>query len=190
VPPIPWLDLAADYDRIRDRIERVIPGFEDFNRRCREPGGFYLPNKPRTGEFPTATGKARFTTHPLPDLRLEPGQLAMMTIRTHDQFNTTVYGLEDRYRGIHNERRVILMNRADVADRGLKPGDVVDLASHFRGETRHAPKFIVVEYDIPRGNAATYFPETNVLVPIDSVADRSHTPTSKFVAITVAKATA
>ena len=185
---IPWLDLAADYDRIRDRIERVVPGFEDFNRRCREPGGFYLPNKPRGGEFPTATGKARFTTHPLPDLRLEPGQLAMMTIRTHDQFNTTVYGLEDRYRGIHRERRVVLMNRDDIADRGLKPGDVVDLTSHFRGETRHAPHFLVVAYDIPRGNAATYFPETNVLVPIDSVADRSHTPTSKFVAITVLKA--
>lgn len=187
--PVPWIDLAADYDRIRDRIARVVPGFDDFNRRCRDPGGFYLPNKPRTGEFPTATGKARFTAHPLGDLRLEPGQLAMMTIRTHDQFNTTVYGLEDRYRGIHHERRVVLMNRDDIAARGLKPGDVVDLTSHFRGETRHAPRFVVVAYDIPRGNTATYFPETNVLVPIDSTADRSHTPTSKFVAITVAKAT-
>lgn len=187
---IPWLEFAGDYDRIRDRIERVIPGFEDYNRRCRESGGFYLPNKPRIGEFPTATGKARFTAHPLPDLRLEPGQLAMMTIRTHDQFNTTVYGLEDRYRGIHRERRVILMHRDDIAERGLTAGDIVDLTSHFRGETRHAPKFLVVAYDIPRGCTATYFPETNVLVPIDSTADVSHTPTSKFVAITVEKSSA
>ena len=111
-----------------------------------------------------------------------------MTIRTHDQFNTTVYGLQDRYRGIHNERRVILMNAADMTERGLKERDVVDLTSHFRGELRHASKFLVVPYDIPIGNCATYFPETNVLVPLDSVADVSHTPTSKMVMITVVKA--
>lgn len=182
---VPWSDLAADYDRIRDRIERVIPGFEKYNDRVRQPGGFYLPNKPRDGTFPTAIGKARFSATPLTELRLEPGQLAMMTIRTHDQFNTTIYGLEDRYRGIHKERRVVMLNRVDLADRGLKPGDVVDLLSHFRGEVRRANRFIVVEYDIPRGCAATYFPETNVLVPLDSTADGSHTPTSKWVAITI-----
>ncbi|MFO0802132.1 MAG: FdhF/YdeP family oxidoreductase [Gemmataceae bacterium] len=184
---VPWAELAADYDRIRDRISRVIPGFENYNERARKPGGFYLPNKPRDGSFPTATGKARFTAHLLPDLAVEPGQLVMMTIRTHDQFNTTVYGLDDRYRGIQNERRVILMNAADLAERGLKDGDILDLSGHFRGETRLAPRFIAVAYDIPRGCCATYFPEANVLVPLDSTADGSNTPTSKWVTITVAK---
>jgi molybdopterin-dependent oxidoreductase alpha subunit len=185
---VPWAELAADYDRIRDRISRVIPGFENYNERVRKPGGFYLPNKPREGGFPTATGKARFTAHTLPDLAVEPGQLVMMTIRTHDQFNTTVYGLDDRYRGIQNERRVILMNAADLSERGLKDGDVLDLTGHFRGETRLAPRFIAVAYDIPRGCCATYFPEANVLVPLDSTAEGSNTPTSKWVTITVAKA--
>jgi len=182
---VPWDDLAANYDRIRERIERVIPGFDDYNRRVREPGGFYLPNQPREGTFPTATGKARFTASPLAELKLEPGQLVMMTVRSHDQFNTTIYGLDDRYRGIKHERRVVLMNRADIAAAGLIPGDIADLTSHFRGELRVAHRFIVVEYDIPRGCCATYFPETNVLVPIDSTADVSGTPTSKWVVITV-----
>jgi len=185
---VPWEELAADYDRIRDRIARVIPGFENYNERVRKPGGFYLPNQPREGSFPTATGKARFTSHLLPDLAVEPGQLVMMTIRTHDQFNTTVYGLDDRYRGIKNERRVILMNAADLGERGLKDGDAVDLTGHFRGEVRLAPRFIALAYDIPRGCCATYFPEGNVLVPLDSTADGSNTPTSKWVTITVAKA--
>ena len=185
---VPWEELAADYDLIRDRISRVIPGFENYNERARKPGGFYLPNKPREGSFPTATGKARFTSHPLPELPCEPGQLVMMTIRTHDQFNTTVYGLDDRYRGIKNERRVILMNAADLADRGLEDGDIVELTGHFRGQTRLAPRFIALAYDIPRGCCASYFPETNVLVPLDSTADGSNTPTSKYVTITVARA--
>ncbi len=185
---VPWLELAADYDRIRERIQRVIPGFDDYNTRARQPGGFYLPNKPREGAFPTQTGKARFTAHPLHELRVEPGQLVMMTIRTHDQFNTTVYGLNDRYRGIQNERRVILLSANDLRDRGLKAGDVVDITGHFRGETRVARTFVAVEYDIPAGCCATYFPETNVLVPLDSTADGSNTPTSKFVAVTVARA--
>jgi len=185
---IPWAELAADYDRIRDRISRVVPGFDDYNARVRKPGGFYLPNKPRDGSFPTATGKARFTAHPLPELPCAPGQLVMMTIRTHDQFNTTVYGLDDRYRGIKNERRVILMNATDLSDRGIKDGDLVNLTGHFRGETRHANRFLALAYDIPRGCCATYFPEANVLVPLDSAADGSNTPTSKYVTITVAKA--
>ncbi len=184
---IPWAKFTADYGLIRDRIERVIPGFENYNERVTKPGGFYLPNKPREGTFPTETGKARFTAHPLHELSVEPGQLVMMTIRTHDQFNTTVYGLDDRYRGIKNERRVVLMNVADIRERGLAAGDVVDLTGHFRGEIRLAPKFIVVEYDIPVGCCATYFPETNVLVPLGSTADGSNTPTSKYVTITVAR---
>ncbi len=181
----PWDQLAANYDSIRDAIARVVPGFDGYNEKVRKPGGFYLPNRPRDGTFPTRTTKANFTASPLADQRVEPGQLVMMTIRTHDQFNTTIYGLEDRYRGIHNERRVVLMNGDDLRERKLAAGDVVDLVGHFRGEVRRANRFLVVEYDIPRGNCATYFPETNVLVPIDSTADVSNTPTSKWVVITV-----
>ncbi len=184
---VPWRELSEDYHRIREHISRVVPGFENYTERVQKPGGFYLPNPPREGTFPTSTGKARFTTHPLHELRLEPGQLAMMTVRTHDQFNTTIYGLDDRYRGIKNERRVVLMNATDLRERGLKSQDVVDLTGHFQGEVRLAPKFIVVEYDIPRGCCATYFPEANVLVPLNSTADGSNTPTSKYVIVTVAK---
>jgi molybdopterin-dependent oxidoreductase alpha subunit len=184
---VDWESLAADYDRVRDLIARVIPGFDDYNQRVRKPGGFYLPNAPREGRFPTKDGKAHFTVHALPDHRLEPGQLVMTTIRTHDQFNTTVYGLDDRYRGIHNERRVIFLNADDMRDRGLAAGDVVDLTSHFQGQSRTARRFLVVPYDIPRGCAASYFPETNVLVPIESVAKTSNTPTSKYVVISVTR---
>ena len=184
---VPWRELSEDYHRIREHISRVVPGFENYSERVQKPGGFYLPNPPREGTFPTSTGKARFTTHPLHELRLMPGQLAMMTVRTHDQFNTTIYGLDDRYRGIKNERRVVLMNATDLRERGLKSQDVVDLTGHFQGEVRLAPKFIVVEYDIPRGCCATYFPEANVLVPLNSTADGSNTPTSKYVIVTVAK---
>ncbi len=180
-------ELADDYDRIRDKIARVVPGFDDYNAKVRKPGGFYLPNKPREGGFSTSSGKARFTVSPLVEQRVAPGELVMMTIRTHDQFNTTVYGLEDRYRGIHGERRVVLMNADDVRERNLVAGDVVDLVNRFNGVERRANRFRVVPYDIPRGCCATYFPETNVLVPIDSVAETSGTPTSKWVAVTVAK---
>jgi molybdopterin-dependent oxidoreductase alpha subunit len=180
-------ELADDYDRIRERIARVVPGFEDYNAKVRKPGGFYLPNPPREGGFATAGGKARFTASPLLVQRVEPGELVMMTIRTHDQFNTTVYGLEDRYRGIHGERRVVLMNADDLRERSLAAGDAVDLIGRFQGVERRANRFLVVEYDIPRGCCATYFPEANVLVPIDSVAETSGTPTSKWVVITVEK---
>jgi molybdopterin-dependent oxidoreductase alpha subunit len=181
-----WDAMAGDYDNIREKIERTIPGFDDYNRRVRVGGGFYLPNEPREGVFPTANNKANFTTHELPIHKLQPDEFVMMTVRTHDQFNTTIYGLEDRYRGIHNERRVVLLNPQDIAEFGWKAGQVVDLTSHFEDGTRHAKHFIVVPYDIPRRCAATYFPETNVLVPIGSVADKSHTPVSKFVIITIA----
>ena len=184
---VPWRDLAADYDRIRERITRVVPGFENYNERVRQPGGFYLPNQPRAGEFPTPEGKAHLHGPPAPRTHVEPGQLVMMTIRTHDQFNTTIYGLDDRYRGIKHERRVMLMNAADLRERGLSAGDVVDLTSHFQGEVRIARRFIVVAYDIPAGCCATYFPETNVLVPIGSTAEGSNTPTSKYVVVTVSR---
>lgn len=185
---VAWEQLVEDYDRIRDAIEKVVPGFEKYNERVRKPGGFYLPNGPRVGKFNTPSGRAQFTVHPLPEEQLRPGQLMMMTIRSHDQFNTTIYGLEDRYRGIGKERRVVLLNAEDIAARGLSAGQAVDLTSHFRGEERVARHFIVVEYPIPRGNAATYFPEANVLVPLDSVAAKSNTPASKSVVITVAPA--
>ena len=182
---VDWLRLAADYDRIREHIARVIPGFEDYNRRVRQPAGFYLPNSPREGRFNTATEKARFTVHALPRHELQAGQFLMMTMRSHDQFNTTVYGLDDRYRGIYNERRVVLLNAEDMRAAGLKAGDVVDLFSHFKGETRVARHFVIVPYNIPRRCAATYFPETNVLVPVGSVAEKSNTPASKSVVISI-----
>jgi anaerobic selenocysteine-containing dehydrogenase len=184
---VEWDALVADYDRIRDAISRVVPGFDDFNAKVRRPGGFYLPNLARDKrEWRTNTGKATFTIHDIPRQTLEPGQLVLTTVRSHDQFNTTVYGLQDRYRGVHGERRVIFMNPGDIADLGLTAGQVVDLTSHFKGETRTARQFRVVPYQIPRRCAASYFPEGNVLVPVNSVADRSNTPTSKYVIITVA----
>ncbi len=185
---VDWQGLASDYDRIRDRIAEVIPGFEDFNRRVRRPGGFMLPNAAASRRFETSTGKARFTVQPIPRMTLAPGQLLMMTIRSHDQYNTTVYGLDDRYRGVYRERRVVFMNPLDVAELGLVERQVVDLVGEFRGERRLAARFIVVPYDLPRGCAATYFPEANVLVPIDDYADGSRTPASKSVVIRVVPA--
>ncbi len=181
-----WEWMVEDYDRIRDGIERVVPGFEEYNRRVREPGGFYLPNLPRDRrEFRTLTGKANFTVHSIPRHQLEPGQLMMMSVRSHDQFNTTIYGLDDRYRGIYNERRVVMLNPEDMQELRVEEGQVVDLTSHFQGEERVARRFIVVPYPIPRRCAATYYPETNVLVPIGHTADRSNTPASKSVVITL-----
>ncbi|HEX8399210.1 MAG TPA: FdhF/YdeP family oxidoreductase, partial [Pyrinomonadaceae bacterium] len=183
---VDWDKFAADYDGIRNAIERTIPGFDNYNERVRQGGGFYLPNKPRVGEFPTATGRANFTCHTLPLFKLKENELIMMSIRSHDQFNTTIYGLNDRYRGIKNGRRVVLLNPQDIERLGLENGQIVDLTSHFEDGERTARKFVVVEYDIPGKCAATYFPETNVLVPIGSAAERSNTPTSKFVIITIA----
>jgi molybdopterin-dependent oxidoreductase alpha subunit len=182
-----WDALVQDYDRIRDHIARVIPGFDDFNAKVRQPGGFSLPNLPRDSrEWATTTGKANFTIHEIPRTALKPGQLVMMSVRSHDQFNTTIYGLHDRYRGVHGARRVIFLNAIDMGELGLSARQSVDITSHFQGETRTARQFIVVPFDIPRKCAATYFPEANVLVPVNSVADRSNTPTSKYVVITVA----
>lgn len=184
---VDWKGLAADYNRIRDHIERVIPGFERFNERIARDV-FYLPNDARDHrKFSTDAGKAKFTVHPIPRNELAPGRYIMMTIRSHDQFNTHIYGLDDRYRGIYNGRRVIFMNEEDMEAAGLQQGEIVDLTSHFgEGEERSARHFQVAPYDLPRGCTATYFPEANVLVPINSVADRSNTPTSKFVIISIA----
>jgi molybdopterin-dependent oxidoreductase alpha subunit len=182
---VPWLSLRDNYDLIRDAIEATIPGFAHFNERVRGGDGFVLPNGARDRSFATKTEKAMFTVEPLPKHELLADQLLMMTIRTHDQFNTTIYGLNDRYRGVYGGRRVILMNDHDLQAHKLEPQQLVDLTSHFAGETRVARRFVVVPYPIPRGCTATYFPETNVLVPLGSRADKSRTPTSKSVVITV-----
>jgi molybdopterin-dependent oxidoreductase alpha subunit len=187
---IPWRDFEANYDLIRDRIERVVPGFEHYNRRIRE-GMFYLPNGPRDRrEWKTKTGRANFIVAPSPsDVGpAKAGEFVMMTIRTHDQFNTTIYGLDDRYRGIFGGRRVVFMNADDIRAAGLQQGQSVDLTNRFGGVERVAPAFMVAPYRIPRGCVATYFPEANVLVPIDSVAAKSNTPTSKFVVVTITPA--
>ncbi len=183
---LPWDALVADYDRTRELIEAVVPGFDDFNRRVRTPRGFVLRNAARERDWAgVGGGKARLVVNHAPDLRLPPGRLRMMTIRSHDQYNTTVYGLDDRYRGITGERRVVLMNADDIAALGLVARQVVDLIGEWRGEERLALRFIVVPYRVPRGNCATYFPEANPLVPLDSVAAKSNTPTSKSVIVRV-----
>jgi molybdopterin-dependent oxidoreductase alpha subunit len=183
--PINWGKYVDNYDLIRDEIEATIAGFDRYNERVRQPEGFYLPNGAREGAFTTPDQKAHFTVHSISPIALKNNELLMMTIRSHDQFNTTIYGLNDRYRGIHNERRVILMNTQDIEKQGLKPNDVVNLFNHTDGIERTAPHFIVLPYNIPEGCCATYFPETNTLVPISSIADKSNTPTSKSVVITV-----
>ncbi|MEO8702912.1 MAG: FdhF/YdeP family oxidoreductase [Kofleriaceae bacterium] len=184
-PRVPWLDLAADYDRIRDLVAMVVPGFTDFNTRVRASDGFQLPNVGRDRTFASIGGRAKFTIATPPDLALPPGRLRMMTIRSHDQYNTTIYGLDDRYRGIKAERRVVFVSPADLAELGLVERQVVDLVSEWTDGERIAKAFIVVPYDLPRRCAATYFPEANVLVPLDSVADRSNTPTSKNIVIRI-----
>lgn len=182
---VDWEGLVSDYNRIRDHIENVIPGFERFNERIAKDI-FYLPNPARDErKFNTEVGKAKFTVHPIPRNELEPGRYIMMTIRSHDQFNTHIYGLDDRYRGVYNGRRVLFMNPEDVAAARLQQGQLVDLTSHYEGEERTARGFQIAPYNIPRGCTATYFPEGNTLVPINSVAEKSNTPTSKFVIISI-----
>jgi molybdopterin-dependent oxidoreductase alpha subunit len=184
---VDWDKYLHHYDAIRDDIEKTIPGFDDYNNRVRQPGGFYLPNAPRDGKFTTPSKKAQFSVVSPEKIMLAPDDLMMMTIRSHDQFNTTIYGMNDRYRGIYDERRVILLNEEDMRVQGFKQGDVVDLSSQYNGVERTAHKFVVVPYSIPKGCAATYYPETNVLVPIDSTAAKSNTPVSKLVIIRVNK---
>lgn len=182
---VDWDGLCCDYGRIRDRIERVVPGFANFNERAE--AGFYLPNAAREGRFETDSGRARFTVHPIPQQRAGTGELLLMTIRSHDQFNTTVYGLDDRYRGIKGGRRVVFMNRADMEARSLASGDLVDISSHSLSGERVGRGFQVVAYEIPRGCIAAYFPEANVLVPVDHVAAGSNQPASKSVVVRVAR---
>lgn len=184
-----WAGMAGDYARIRDAIGDVVPGFEGFDQRVRDDAGFVLPSPARARDFAAVGGKARFTISEPPDLALPPGRLRMMTIRSHDQYNTTVYGLDDRYRGVLGERRVVLMSSVDMVALGLIERQVVDLIGEWPTshgvEERIAPRFIAVPFDIPAGDCATYFPEANVLVPLDSTAAKSNTPTSKSVVIRI-----
>jgi molybdopterin-dependent oxidoreductase alpha subunit len=191
--PVPWERFADDYDSIREEIAAVVPGCADYNRRVRQPDGFQLPHPPRdTREFPTSTGKANFATYPLQWVPVPHGRLVLQTLRSHDQYNTTIYGLDDRYRGVKGGRRVVFVNPSDIAALGLSDGEHVDLVSEWDSpdgvQERRANDFLVVPYPTPPGNAAAYYPETNSLVPLDHVAHKSNTPVSKAVVVRLEKA--
>lgn len=182
--PVPWEAFNADYDLIRDAIADVVPGCTDYNARVRQPDGFQLPHPPRDArEFPTHTGKANFSLYPLEWVPVPPGRLVLQTLRSHDQYNTTIYGLDDRYRGVKGGRRVVFVNPADIAALGFRDGDRVNLISEFEGQERRAEDFRIVAYSTPAGNAAAYYPETNPLVPLDHTAVGSNTPVSKAVVV-------
>src|SRR5690606_32378754 len=188
--PVDWLALADNYDLIRDHIARVLPDFYDFNARVRVPRGFHLRNSARELEWATPAGKATFWTGPMPELiehqqaRGKPGRFVLQTFRSHDQYNTTIYGMDDRYRGVYGERQVVFMNPADMAEIGVEAGDRADIVSEFDdGVERIAHNFRFVPYAIPRGCVAGYYPEMNVLVPLGSAGDESYTPTSKSVIV-------
>ncbi len=191
--PVPWEKFNDDYDQIRDAIAAVVPGCADYNTKVRQPDGFQLPHGPRDSrEFPTTTGKANFAVDPLQWVPVPPGRLVLQTLRSHDQYNTTIYGLDDRYRGVKGGRRVVFVNPADLASFGLDDGDRVDLVSEFTNgdgemQERTAKDFMVVPYSTPIGNAAAYYPETNSLVPLDHTASRSNTPVSKAIVIRLEK---
>jgi molybdopterin-dependent oxidoreductase alpha subunit len=186
----PWLELIADYDRIRERIAEVIDGFADFNARVRERGGFHLHHPARERDFHTADGKAGFYIHALNDAiagDADSSTLQLTTLRSHDQYNTTIYGLDDRYRGVRGYRRVCFISRADLERLGFAAGDWVDITSLWHDGERSATAFLLVEYDIPPGCIASYYPETNGLVPLDSYAERARTPTSKSIAVRLSR---
>jgi molybdopterin-dependent oxidoreductase alpha subunit len=187
--PVPWETFNDDYDTIRDAIAAVVPGCDDYNDKVRQPDGFQLPHGPRDSRlFPTSTGKANFAVNPLQWVPIPEGRLILQTLRSHDQYNTTIYGLDDRYRGVKGGRRVVFVNPADIASLGLSEGARVDLISEFPGadghlEERRAKDFLVVPYPTPVGNAASYYPETNPLIPLNHTAAKSNTPVSKAVVI-------
>jgi anaerobic selenocysteine-containing dehydrogenase len=192
----PWLWLVEDYSRIRDKIEAVFDDFAGFNEKIRKPGGFRLRNTASERVWVTASNKAQFSAHPVPrDTAVHRARkqtdavvLTLATVRSHDQYNTTIYGMDDRYRGVYGHRRVVFINRDDLKEIGMKAGDWVDITSVYFGdagsdERRTADKFLLVEYDIPRGCIASYYPETNALVPLQSFAIGARTPTSKSIPV-------
>ena len=184
-----WKSWAANYDEVREVIEKVIPGFQDFNTRLRKKGGFILPNSLREKTFPTPSGKAQFTINEVPDLSLPDRSFRMMTIRSHDQFNTSIYGLIDRYRGIKKDRKIVMMNKKDMDTLGLKPKQKVNLSNPYSPDTLQLSGFSVVPYPIPKGCIATYFPEANALISIQHTAKTSQTPIYKSSVITVSPTT-
>jgi len=195
--PIDWSWVIEDYSRIRNLIADVIPGFRDFNQRLQHPGGFHLGNSVADRVWKTTTGKARFIPSVLPEHLInasirslkETPDLILQTLRSHDQYNTTLYGLDDRYRGVYGMREVVFANEEDIRRLGFEPGDKVDMMSLWDdGRERRIKGFTLLAFDIPKGQAAAYYPETNPLVPLDSYGDRTFTPTSKFIAIKFAKA--
>jgi molybdopterin-dependent oxidoreductase alpha subunit len=184
-----WQGMATDYGLIRDKISEVIGGFENYNERVKDGNDFYLPNNAREGDFSKLpNGKAQFSVCGLPEHDLKLDEFLLMTIRSHDQYNTTIYGLNDRYRGIEGERRVVLMNEKDMNRLGLNKLDLVNLTSEYDGKVRRANTFYAVPYDIPKGNLACYFPEANTLIPINQFAKQSHTPISKSVKVRIERA--
>jgi len=186
--PIDWEAMAGDYAGVRSLIETVVPGFDGYEVRAQQPGGFQLPNGARDRDFTAVGGRAKFTVHEVPRLALPAGQLRLMTLRSHDQYNTTIYGLDDRYRGVYGGRRVIFVNPEEITALGLEPRQLVDLTSIADDGERVARGFTLLPYDLPRGAAGAYFPEDNVLVPRSSVADGSRTPTSKSIVIRISPA--
>ncbi|KUL23801.1 FdhF/YdeP family oxidoreductase [Actinoplanes awajinensis] len=184
---IPWAEFAGDYSRIRERIGRVVPGCGDYADKV-DNGGFTMPHPPRDSRtFPTAEGRAVFTVSPLQVMTVPPGRLVLQTLRSHDQFNTTIYGLDDRYRGVYSGRRVVFINAADLTELGFADGELVNLVSEFDDGERRADRFRLIAYDTPKGCVAAYYPETNPLVPLDSQAEESGTPTSKWVIVRLEK---
>ena len=185
--PMNWKSLGEDYELIRKRIDQVAKGFNDTEERSKG-AGYYLPNNVRELDFSMLpNGKAQFTINKLPEHTLAKDEYMLMTIRSHDQFNTTIYGLDDRYRGVYNARRVVFMNIDDMKAIGVNKLDIVDITSTYDGIVRTAHNFKIVPYNIPSGNLASYFPETNVLVPYNHFADKSKTPISKSVKVRLVK---
>ncbi len=180
-----WQAMVDNYDVVRNHIEGSIAGFDQFNQKVRKPEGFYLPNGPRDGNFTTPSGKAHFSVNAMEVQKVQDGRFIMMTIRSHDQYNTTIYGLDDRYRGIENERRVVLMHADDIAAAGLSHLSDVNIVGWYNNERRVAEHFLVIPYPIARGCVATYFPETNCLVPLEHTALRSNTPVSKWIEVSL-----
>lgn len=182
---IRWCWLAEDYDRLRTWIEAVVPGFEHFNERVRESGGFYLPNAAKGRIWNTGNEKANFSAAPLDAFEVPAGRFLLQTLRSHDQFNTTVYGLDDRYRGISGMRDIVFLNPEDLSSIGIRPGQRIDVTSHWSDGERYLKGFRAIPYEMPRGMAAAYFPEANVLVPVGHVAEGSNTPASKSIEVSV-----
>lgn len=180
---IDWDSYSNDYDNIRDKIEEVIPGFENYNERVRQPSGFYLPNGVKERDFKTVTGKAMFTVNELPSTILGKSEFQLGTVRAHDQYNTTLYGLDDRYRGVYNGRNIVLINKEDIKELGMRAHDLVNIHSNYHGVKRSVFEFALIPYDIPRRNLMAYFPEANPLVPVDHAHHQTHTPISKNIVV-------